>query len=194
MAFTDISGMAFWFMSSGAAIVPGLIFRCNEPGSATEGYLWTGSAFVNPTTITDYDDAGLMVTMVQYHATLFQGRQYYYDMATLGSSPGEVEAIVVDSDTGVILGLISPVNVRSNTIQRSAGFDPRTDEVVSGTTYQEQAAATLAFAGGTVTPETNTPSSGLTRHQFKLGGTTYLTITTEDATKGKRTAATLPSI
>jgi hypothetical protein len=194
MAYTEISGMGFWYMSTSSALVPGIIFICTEPGSADEGYIWDGSDWVDPTTITDYDDAGIMQTMTQYHATLFQGRRYYLDMATLGGSPGQVEAVVVNSANGAYHGVMGPFNVRSNTLQREAGYDPRTDEVVSGLTYQEQAAGVAAFAGGTVTPELNTPSSGLTRHQYKLGGTTYLTVTTEDATKGKRTVGTFPSI
>lgn len=194
MAFTAISGMAFWFNSTSSAVVPGVIFTCTEPGSADEGFIWDGADWVDPTTITDWDDAGITNTMTQYHATLFQGRRYYLDMATLGGSPGQVEATFVNSENGSYMGVGGPWNVRSNTLQREAGYDPRTDEIVSGLTYQEQAAGVAAFAGGTVTPETNTPSSGLTRHQYKLGGTTYLTVTTEDATKGKRTTATFPSL
>ena len=195
MPYTEIAGMGFWFMSTSSGIVPGMLFINTEPGSADEGYLWQSVAgdWVDPTGVTDYTDSGLMKTMTQYHATLFQGRRYFADVATLGGSPGQVEVVVVNSATGVYLGVMGPFTVRSDTLFREAGFDPRVDTFFGAHTWNEAIAAVVGTIGGVCTPELNTPSSGLTRHQFKIDSTVVNTVTTEDATKGKRTANTLPS-
>lgn len=167
---------------------PAIGFLCCEPGSADAGFVWnfTDGDFVDPSTDPDIADCSQAMTLLDDWEPLANSL-YYYDVTTLGGSPGRIIPLIFSANT--LIGQGEELYIRGN--ERVS--QTQNDLVLSGVTVLQWQRALLAVLCGAVDPST---SGGLTTNAFKwpnLEGSTYATVVCDDAEDGKRNSGAVAS-